>query len=438
MKKTSYIRKKVTPRSTTSHYTTSGISNVTTSLHTPYSNLETPTIEYKTVSELNQSIKQTLEKPFNSVKVCGELSNFKISNNNLFATLKDNDSTINLVLWRYGTRKRSIIIGDGDTVNVYGKLSLFLKSGSYCITVDKFEKIGMGDLHREYELLKQKYDQLGYFTNKKEFPQQLTKIGIITALEGAALQDILYVFKNNFYGKIVIRGCMVQGTHAPQSIVEGINQLVEWENEYDERIDIIIIARGGGSFEDLIAFSSPIVIEAIHNCDIFTISGVGHEIDFMLSDYVADMRAPTPSVSAEIVLSRQKKQYDEYMKCKSYMETHIDHILRTKLSSYKTKIQLLLKSVGNPEVKLLNCEIQLKDLKKRLSDSILSKIQQIRNRLDHLFVKLQKYDIQNMLEQGYVVLIKNNRIVDSINDVKTGQKLKLKMRDGEVNIIISN
>lgn len=397
------------------------------------------TIEYKSVYELNLSIKQTLEGPYDNIKVSGEISNFKISNKNLFATLKDNESTINIISWGYGYKKNQINITNGDTVLIYGRIAHYPKSGSYCLLASKFEKLGTGALHQEYEQLKQKYERLGYFTNKRKFPQQINKIGIITALEGAALQDILYVLKkNNFNGKIIIQGCMVQGIKAPQSIAEGINALTAWKDNNDKILDIVIIARGGGSFEDLIAFSSSEVIEAVHNCSIFTISAVGHEIDFMLSDFVADIRAPTPSVSAEIVSTYQSSQLTDYNKCKSFIETQMNHLLHSRLLSYKGKISLLLKSLGNPEVKISNYEVQLNIVRKQILNIIKSNLLQTRNKLENLSGKLQKHDIQSMLEKGYVILIKNNRIIDSVNDVKPGQKLKLKMRDGDVNIIITD
>lgn len=400
---------------------------------------KTNAVEYKTVSDLNQAIKQTLEQPYDNIKVAGEISNFKISNKNLFATLKDNESTINVVAWGYSYRKNTTTVSNGDTVLITGKIIHYPKSGSYCLQAYKFEKLGIGGLHQEYEQLKQKYEQIGYFTNKKNFPQQLNKIGVVTALEGAALQDILYVLKkNDFSGKIVIKGCIVQGANAPQSIVDGINFLIDWKDNDNKNLDLIIIARGGGSFEDLIAFSSSTVIETIHNCCIFTISAVGHEIDFMLSDFVADMRAPTPSVSAEIVSSYQKNYITEYNKYKIFVETQMNQILMSKLSAYKTKISFLFKSIDNPEVKISNYQVQLDIIERQISNSLKSRLLQIKNRLENLSGKLQKHDIINMLEQGYVILIKNNRIIDSINDVKPGQKLKLKMRDGEVNIIIAD
>jgi exodeoxyribonuclease VII large subunit len=394
--------------------------------------------EYNTVSDLNVAIKQTLEQPYTNIKVSGEISNFKISNKNLFATLKDNESCINVVAWGYEYRKNKIEMENGDKICIHGKITHHSKSGNYCLLAFKFEKLGTGDLHQQYEQLKKKYEDLGYYKDKKTFPQQVNRIGIVTALEGAALQDILYVLKTNeFNGKVVIKGCKVQGNQAPQSIVEGINNLMQWKDDKG-RLDLIIITRGGGSLEDLIGFSSNDVIVAIHNCDIFTISAVGHEIDFMLSDYVADIRAPTPSVSAEIITTSQKSRLQDYNKCKSFAETQMKQIILAKLNSLKEKVTLLLKSVENPDAKIMNSESQLEIIKNHIITSLRTKILQNKNKLEKLSVKLQKYDISTMLERGYAVVIKNNRIIDSVKDISDGQKLKLKMKDGDLTVIVTS
>lgn len=401
-------------------------------------NDENNVIEYKNVSDLNTALKLTIEKPYENIKVSGEISNFKISNKNLFATLKDNESTINVISWGHNYKKNQIEISNGDNIVIQGKIALYQKSGSYCLIANKFEKIGMGNLHNEYEQLKKKYELLGYFTNKKEFPQQINRVGIVTALEGAALQDILYVLKkNDFAGKVVIKGCLVQGTQAPQSIADEIGSLLQWNDNDGKRLDVIIIARGGGSFEDLVAFSSSLVIEAIHSSDIFTISAVGHEIDFMLSDFVADVRAPTPSVSAEIISTYQKNQLMEFSKCKYFVEDSMRNIIQMQLLTNKNKVSLLLKCINNPEDKLFNYEMELTKFEKHITNSMKSQLLQVKNKLEKLSGLLQKYDIRKMLEQGYVVVIKNNRIIDSINDIKSGQKLKLKMKDGDVNVIVT-
>ena len=390
-------------------------------------------MQYKNVTELNHAIKQLLEEPFVNITVCGELSNCKISNNNLFATLKDANSAINIVSWAYNQKKNKINVENGDIVSAFGRITVYGKTGSYCLMILKLEKISpenTGSVHQEYEELKKKYNGLGYFDNKKKFPSQINKIGIVTALQGAALQDILYVLKhNNFTGKVIVKGCLVQGIQATESISQAITFLDTMD------LDLIIITRGGGSLEDLIAFSSVEVIEAIHKCSKFTISAVGHEIDFMLSDFVADLRAPTPSVSAEIVSTYQKSQLDEYKKYNSFVCNHMKQIIIGRLESYRSKIALLLMSekISNP---LGSAEEQLNKFKNHFLNSIKSRILTTRNFLERAGSELDKFDINGTLERGFAIVTKNKKIIDSVNDAAVGQKLKLKMKDGEISVTV--
>ena len=396
-------------------------------------------VEFKSVNELNLAVKYAIEPLYTNIKVTGEISNFKISNNNLFATLKDTDSLINIISWGYGFKKQSVVISNGDTVLVDGKITYYPKSGNICLLVNKFEKMGTGSggLYQEYEQLKQKYNQLGYFANKKPFPKQLDRIGIATSSSGAAIHDILCVLKtNDFHGKIIIKDCIVQGNQSSQSVSESIKLLSEY-NDNGKQLDLILITRGGGALEDLISFSSSAVLEAIHACNIFTISAIGHQIDFMLSDFVADLRAPTPSVAGEIISTSQKNNLLEYKKHKSFVEIQMLQMINSKLESYKNKISLLAKSLENPLEKLSNSEAKLEMIQKHINNSVKTSLASVKNNLEKISGILQKYDIQNMLQQGYVVLIKNNRIIDSVTDVKPGQKLKLKMKNGEISVVVA-
>jgi exodeoxyribonuclease VII large subunit len=248
------------------------------------------------------------------------------------------------------------------------------------------------------------------------------------------LQDILYVLRTNGYsGKVVVKNCMVQGSRSPESIVHGIQSLSQY-NDNGKRLDLIVIARGGGSLEDLISFSSGVVLEAIHACDIFTISAIGHEVDFMLSDFVADRRAPTPSISGEIIIESYRNNLNEYNRNKLFIEQACQTI-NDKIDSYKVKVKSLsqqLRDIASNEID------KLENTDKRFLSVLKTGLSRFRNELERLSQVLQKHDIQAMLEQGYVMLVKNNRIVDSVNDVKYGQKLKIKMKDGELDIVVAD
>lgn len=270
-----------------------------------------------TVSELNNEIKTIITSLLNdNIIVTGEISNFKISNNNLFFTLKDEESAISALSWNYQKYIKNNIsdIKNGDRVEVYGKLATYVKNGTYNLQIFKLEKIGFGGLNKKYEDNKLKYQNQGYFddSRKKKMPNILNNIAIITALDGAALQDVLFVLKkNNFKSNIIVKNSFVQGNNCPESISNSIKYFNDFNlntQDNSKKIDLILITRGGGSFEDLMGFSDSKIIEAIYNSNIFTISAIGHEIDNMLSDFVADLRAPTPSVAAEII---SKINYNE-------------------------------------------------------------------------------------------------------------------------------
>ena len=270
-----------------------------------------------TVTEINERIKDLFGDVFpDKIIVSGEISNLKLANNNLFLTLKDNDAGINVISWGYGKSKGKIELKDGDKVSVTCRLVHYNKTGSVNLNLISVEKNGTGELHEKYNSIKDKCEKMGYFdqTKKKKFPDTIKYVGIVTAPEGAALQDILYVLKNNnFYGKVIVKRCTVQGVSCPKSLVSGIQHLEKWKDKDGRKLDVILITRGGGSFEDLMGFSNLKVIEKINASKIHTISAVGHEVDFMLSDYTADTRAPTPSVAAEMISKQQKKEKEKYM-----------------------------------------------------------------------------------------------------------------------------
>ena len=392
--------------------------------------------EYDNITQLTQNIKTKLETAYSFVKVSGEVSNVKIANRNLFACLRDENSAINITYWGYGNKISKPIV-NGSIVNIQGRLTLYAKNGTYNISVNNLEIVdsGQGNIYAQYDILKKKYELLGYYNNKRPMPKIIRCIGIITALEGAALQDILYVLNTNKYtGQVLIKGCNVQGANCPQSVAQSIAELSQNPN-----IDLILIARGGGAIEDLMGFSSPIVLEALHNTHKITVSAIGHEIDFMLSDFVADIRAPTPSIAAELISSQERDHLVYYSKLKAQSLTIYQTILQN-IQTNKYRITLLRARLDrqSPDAILAKSKEYLDKVRNKCSDKLDIYINTIKNTSQHLASKLSQYDIINMLENGYVVLTKNNSIIDSINDIKQGQKLKLRMKDGDLDISIDN
>lgn len=258
--------------------------------------------KYLTISQINKYIKNRFEQDenLNVVYLKGEISNFKNhTTGHLYFTLKDENSRILAVMFRNNASSLTFAPIDGMKVLVKGKISCYEANGNYQIYVNEMSEDGVGNLYLEFEKLKKKLYEKGLFDQnlKKPIPKFPKKIGVITATTGAAIRDIITTINRRYrLAEIIIFPCLVQGDGAKEDIVKNLTLA----SDYD--LDVIILGRGGGSIEDLWAFNEEIVAEAIYNSKIPIISAVGHEIDFTISDYVADLRAPTPTAAAELAV----------------------------------------------------------------------------------------------------------------------------------------
>jgi len=266
------------------------------------------------VSELNDKIKNTIEQNFqNTLKVKGEISSLKISGKHCYFVMKDSASSINMIMWNY-----VMDLKQGDDVVVTGKMNCFQKNGTYNVSAFKIEKIGIGNIYEEFEINKKKFESKGYFAksmNPIEVPKVISRIGILTASEGAAIQDVLYVLKNNgYHGDIYIKNCNVQGTLCPDSVKQGIKYFNKLHKK--KQLDVLLITRGGGSFEDLSGYSHKKIVKEIYKTKIYTISAIGHEVDTMLSDYASNYRSPTPSIAGEVISESYKTKKESLHKNK--------------------------------------------------------------------------------------------------------------------------
>ncbi len=389
------------------------------------------------VSQISNDIKTLLLKNIpDKIIVEGEISNFKNSNGNLFFTLKDEDSSISTVSWSYEKYFNADNLKNGDKVQVHGKIACYSKNGTYSLQIFKIEKQGIGDLHSSYEKLKLNYQNKGYFDEqiKKKLPSNISNIGIITSPEGAAIQDILFVLnKNKFQGNIYIKRCMVQGNQCPKSIAESIEFLNNFKTPNKKKLDLILVTRGGGSFEDLMGYSDPKVIEAIYESDIFVISAVGHEIDFMLSDFVADLRAPTPSIAAEIISKKQKETIDNLVELENFFVNNYKTKVENIINNYYSKLELFDAKNKNPNDILNNKLNELNFLEDSYSSIMKNIITKYKNNLNMLELQLDKHSI---LENNGQIFVKDKRtfkLCNSINDFKDSSNLiKLIFKDGEV------
>lgn len=377
-----------------------------------------------TVTELNNGIKQTFMDNYKMVTVIGEVSNFKVNNGTAFFTLKDNTSQINAAKFNYSGGN----ITNGKQVKVTGNITIFLKQGTYNISVKTIELIGQGVMHEAYNNLKDHYTNIGYFSddNKKLLGNTINKIGVITSQEGAALQDFIYAMnKNNYVGKLYIKHTICQGKDCPKSV---INNLMEMDKM---GLDVIVITRGGGSFEDLFGFSDAGVIDAIYDANTLIVSAIGHQIDYMLSDFVADIRAPTPSLAAELLSNKQNSllYYNELLE----MENDMKNRILDKIKTFEDDIKMALYSV-KPNDMLMDGILM--DVGK-ICDVLNHKIQ---NKLLVLFNDLGNINIPTQ-EKQIMINKKNNNIIKSIDDfkgIKNKDEIIIKFMGGYITCNINN
>lgn len=396
-----------------------------------------------TVTDLNNLIKDTLASTFTDViKLKGEISNIKSSGPHTYLTLKDENTAINVTVWN--TKFNNL--KNGDDVMATGKITCYPKMGSYQLNATKIDRIGEGALHELLEKNKRSFEKKGYFSKSQNLvpiPHQINRIAILTASEGAALQDILYVLKtNSFGGEVLVKNCSVQGQQCPKSVSDGIIYFNELHKK--KHIDVLIVARGGGSFEDLIGYSSKEIVKAMYKSKIYTISAIGHEVDNMLSDMSANFRAPTPSIAGELVSSSQKAE-KERMRQNTEKLMRLKMQIKNKLSSCADEVnsnKKILSSI-NP-INFLNNEID------KLNRTKIVMYNKVQNKLNDLFNNIEKYKIKNesynpskTFENGYVAIVdENNNLINKLDNfenlLKTKQKLKIVFTDGEYEINLNN
>jgi exodeoxyribonuclease VII large subunit len=363
-----------------------------------------------TVTELNILIKDEIKKVIPSkINISGELSGYKKHGTTIYSSLKDDTSSINIIKFKANQDN----FKNGDLVLINGNVDYYIKNGNINFLCNKMELAGEGNIQKKLDELKNKYEYLGYFNNKKSFPKDIKSIGIITAKDGAALQDILFVLNSHkFTANIYIKNSPVQGIDCPRGICDGIKF---FNQSLNNKVDLIMITRGGGSIDDLIGFSHPDVIEEIQKSNIFTMSAVGHEIDNMLSDYVADIRAPTPSIGAEIICKNcvNKNQLIENYKeklhfSKSIIINKIDNI-KNNFFSIKKKMYMILYDKNFNKIDKID---------KILNDLVINRFRNIRNDIDKL-----KSNIDLLKNNEYnAIIIRNNKIIKSVDDIKNNKK----------------
>ena len=356
------------------------------------------------VSQLASYIKQIFdnESLLYNIDVIGEISNFNISNGNAFFCIKDENALLNCVLF---ANDDIYIPKIGDKVIVTGTPKYYVKGGKLNFNATRIKPFGDGDLRKQFLELKNRLEKEGLFDvmHKKTLPKTINRIGVLTSETGAVIHDIINVVtRRNSAQDIVLFPIKVQGIGADVEIVRGLN----FFSDYD-RVDAIIVGRGGGSEEDLQCFNSEIVARALYNCSKFVVSAVGHETDWTICDFVADLRAPTPSAAAEL-LTRDGNESKE------------------KLELIKNNITSLI------EHKILLKKYEMTEIYATFNGAMQSYISDKQKRFEMISEKLKSVNPKNILNLGYAKVESGGMVVDSVKNVANGQDLNIYFSDGEV------
>ena len=385
-----------------------------------------------TVTQLNSYVKTLVDRDefLNNVYVKGEISNFKRHyTGHLYFTLKDGDSLVKCVMFKTYTSYLKFEPEDGMSVLILGTVAVYERDGIYQIYAKGMEVDGLGALHVAYEQLKEKLEAKGMFDekNKKKIPMLPKSIGVVTSKTGAVVKDIINVTTRRFPKvNIKIYPAAVQGAGAAETIVKGIEYFNNAKNG-----DTIIIARGGGSLEDLWPFNEEITANAIFNSEIPIISAVGHETDFTIADFVADLRAPTPSAAGELAVPDINEINWKIANIKRSLSTLLNKKIESMEQRYKRAINSIAfkRPTNDIERKILNVESYLK----RLETSINLKNKNVKINLTKVISKLDSLSPLKTLSRGYSIAeTSNGKVIKSVNDVNAGDEIKLILNDGNI------
>ena len=391
-----------------------------------------------TVAQVNGYIKRLFVSDYalNNIYIKGEVSNCKYhSSGHIYFTLKDGSSAISCVMFA-GARMTGLTfrLTDGQSVVAGGNVSVYERDGKYQLYAKEIFLHGAGALYEEYERLKQKLYEEGLFDMERKKPIEKfpKKIGIVTASTGAAIRDIESIAKRrNPYVQLVLYPAKVQGIGASESIVRGIKRLDQMN------MDTIIIGRGGGSIEDLWAFNEEIVARAIFRAKTPIISGTGHETDTTIADYVADLRAPTPSAACELAIPDIRGIFEQFH---SYEEALKSPILR-KVERYRHQLERMEWKLeqNSPSHRLQEQKMRLADLELQLEESMKRKIERTKNRLALYTERLNGLSPTAKLARGYgYVTDQEEKTVTSVTDVQKGGEIKVTLLDGTIQAVVEN
>ena len=385
-----------------------------------------------TVSELNEYVDLMLSRdPFmGELTVTGEISAFKRhTSGHLYFTLKDDAASVRCVMFRPNALRLNFFPKDGMSVRIEGRAGLYGRDGSFQVYAERMEKTGDGALYQQFLALRDELKGRGWFDEdlKKPIPFLPRAVGVVTSGTGAAIQDIRNVISRRFPTMpIVLYSVAVQGERAAGEIAAAIRKADE-----ERRCDVLIVGRGGGSLEDLWAFNEEIVVAAVHDCGLPVISAVGHEIDFSLTDFAADLRAPTPSAAAELAVPELEKLSDRLLESRDRLRTALLHGVERK----KDRLELLIRRRGGllTEQRLTQEQQRLDQCREALEEGIERRLGRQRDAFATLGARLRAADPLGALERGFALVCdRDDGIVRRAAETAIGQGLVLRFRDGRV------
>mgnify|MGYP001449235156 FL=1 len=436
--------------------------------------------EIISVGELNRSAKYLLEKNFNNVSVIGEISNLsRPSSGHIYFTLKDEDGAIRCAMFKNRNINLNFRPQDGDQCLLKGQVSIYAARGDYQLIVSNIQPAGSGNLMQKFEDLKHKLEAEGLFDpkNKLQVPASPKHICVVTSSSTAAFQDIISTIKRRApSSQLSISETSVQGDNAHISIINALNRIMKFNERNKNKIDVVVLTRGGGSIEDLWCFNNEELAREIHTFPIPTISGVGHEIDFTICDFVSDLRVPTPTASAEVVTEFNFNLIDRLNDLKidihkavlNFMENLNQKIqlLKSKLNSPKASLREKTQKLDNIEILFqkyqqmilsnkksvindLNSELNLKNpitklnnitskvdaLSDKLNFMLSQKLDNQKNNLDKLHKSINILSPLSILDRGYsIILNEKGSAIKSSNDVNKGDTLKARLSKGTIDL----
>ena len=387
------------------------------------------------VTDLTRLIKTHLEDLFFSISVVGEVSNCKYhSSGHLYFTLKDENASISCVMWKSKVQNIGFKIYDGLKITAHGKISVYEPRGSYQIDCTKISQHGIGELQIKFEELKQKLFSEGLFDekNKKEIPKYPETIGIITSPTGAAIRDILNVLNRRMpFCEKILFPVSVQGEIAKDEIIKAI----EYFN-FKKNVDVIILARGGGSIEDLWSFNEEIVAREIFKSKIPIISGVGHEVDFTIADFVSDLRAPTPSAAAELVGPDKNELIENIRNLLYNSKKSIENLIEFEFKNLNSIKKSYAFSLPTQLINSFNQKND--DLVSRMNYSISNLIINKKNNFNHLKKEISNLKIENILKRGFSIVKHNSAVVSDSKNLNLNDDVKITFYSGSAEAIIKS